>query len=173
MKQLSAILLILIVIFTAGIVSAEEVELELKGIEMSSEPKQISSPWGLLTNSMLLLNNPQRVSMSGNNLNILFGLLYFDEKSATTFDGRLKVTNSWTASTKMLVKMFQDKNTGKWCVTEGIVATVNNEMAVFNGLEISVIGGRERPLIIDGKPFSDCVVQIKNSDVLLLSKKEL
>ena len=165
MKQICAVLIIVMGLFTAFAASAEDIEIELKGILMSSKPEQLNSPWGPLNNNMLLLNHPQQISLNGNNLNILFGLLYFDEKSATAFDGRLKITNSWTAKTKMRVKMFQDKNTGKWCATEGFIATVNNEMAVFNGLEISIIGGKEKPLMIDGQPFADSVVEIKNSKV--------
>jgi hypothetical protein len=173
MKPFSAILLTILVMFTAFTASAEEFELELKGIQMTSEPKEIRSPWGLLKNSMLLLNNPQRLSMSGNDLNIIFGIFYFDEKSATPFDGKLKISDSWTASKKLKVKMFQDENTGKWCATDGFVATTSNDTLVFNGLEISVIGGKEKPLIINGEPFSDCTVEIKNGRVSLLSKKEL
>jgi hypothetical protein len=162
MKYFYAILVSIIVVFTPFIGSAEEVEIELKGILLSAEPKQISSPWGPLKNNMLLLNKPQRVSLSGNNFNILFGIFYFDEKSATTCDGELKITDLWTAKTKMQVKMFQEQNTGKWCVTDGFVAITNSEMAVFNGLIISIIGGKEKPVMIDGKPFSDSVVEIKN-----------
>jgi len=169
MKYFYAILVSILVVFTPFNASAQEVEIELKGILFSSEPKQISSPWGPLKNDMLLLNKPQRISISGNNLNILFGMFYFDEKSATNFDGKLKITNMWAAKTKMRVKMFQDQNAGQWCVTEGFVATTNNEMAVFNGLTISVIGGKENPLMIDGKPFSDSVVEIKNEKVYKIS----
>jgi hypothetical protein len=170
MKHFYAILITIMVVFTAFIASAEEIEIELKGILFSSEPSQISSPWGPLKNNMLLLNKPQRVSLSGNNLNILFGIFYFDEKSATTFDGKLKITNLWTAKTKVQVKMFQDQNTRKWCVTDGFVATTKNDMAVFNGLKISIMGGKENPVMIDGKPFSDSVVEIKNGKVYKISQ---
>lgn len=170
MKHFYAVLISTMIIFAAFTATAQEVEIELKGLYLMSEPKQIHSPWGLLENSMLLLNNPQRVSRDGNNLSILFGLMYFDEKSATSFDGELEITNSWTAKTPMQVKMFFDETTGKWFVTKGFIATSNNEMAVFNGLKISIIGGKEKPVMIDGKPFSDSVVEIKNGKVYTISQ---
>jgi len=170
MKYFYTILFSIMVIITPFIVSAQEVKVELKGILLSAKPEQISSPWGPLKNNMLLLNKPQRVSISGNNLTILFGMLYFDEKSATDFDGKINITNLWTAKTRMKVKMFQDQNTGKWCVTDGFVATTKNDLAVFNGLTISIMGGKENPVIIDGEPFSDSVVEINNGKVYKISQ---
>lgn len=132
---------------------------------MVSKPEQINSPWGTLKNSMLLLDNPQQISMSGNNLNILFGLLYLDDTSGTFFKGDLKITNRWSAKTPMKVRMFYDRENKKWCATDGFLATVNSKAAVFNGLTISIIGGREKPLVIGGKPFFGSVVEIKNGKV--------
>lgn len=165
MKYFYSILFIIMIIFIPFIVSAEVVELELKGILLTSAPKLITSPWGQLKNEVLLLNKPQRISQSGNDLNILFGIFYLDKKMATNFDGNLKITNLWRAKTKVEVKMFQDLNTHKWCVTDGFVAYANNEIAVFNGLIISIIGGKEVPVMIDGKPYSDSVVEIKDGKI--------
>lgn len=170
MKKFSNILIAITIIFAVFQVSAQEVDIELKGIMMASSPKQISSPWGMLQNQMLLLNNPQKISMNGNNLSIVFGLFYFDAKSATTCNGDLNITRTWTAKTPMKVKMYYDKVSGNWCVTDGFVATEQDKMAVFNGLEISIIGGKENPLIISGKPYSDAVVEIKNDLVVVKSE---
>ena len=165
MKHFYILVTAMLIIFTTITAFAQEIEIELKGLYLASEPKQIQSPWGVLENKMLLLNNPQKVSMDGNNLSILFGLMYFDKKSATTFDGQLKITDSWTAKTKMKVTMFYDKKTENWCVTQGFVAIENSEMVAFNGLEINIVGGEEKPLVVDGRQFSDLKIEIKNNDV--------
>jgi len=164
MKYIYSILFFIMIIFIPFIISTEVVGVELKGILLTKEPKLINSPWGQLKNNVLLLNEPKKIIPSKDKLNISFAILYLNKEWATNFDGNLKITNLWRAKTKLKVKMFQDLNTRKWCVTDGFIAYTNNEIAVFNGLIISITGGKESPVIINGKPYSDSVVEIKDGD---------
>ena len=126
------------------------------------EGEKIKSPWGNLDSQMLLLNDHQQISMSGNNMKIIFGLIYWSNTSGMSVENGLKFSPLYEAKSLISVKLFQEEGSGKWCATDGILGISNNNSVVFEGLTITVIGGTDDPIRIAGVLLSDTTVIIKD-----------
>lgn len=145
-------------------VIAEDDAIPIKGTLLASGKggEKIKSSWGELDSQMLLLNAHQQISLSGNKLKIVFGLVHWDTKTATYVGDDLSFSSRYVAKSPVSVKLFQEEGTGKWCATEGILGQGNNKFIVFEGLKLMVIGGANKPIKIAGTVFSNTTIIIKD-----------
>jgi hypothetical protein len=154
--------------FFGGDTFAEDETLPIKGVLIASGKggEKIKSSWGELDSRQLLLNAHQRISLSGNNLKIIFGLVHWDTKSASHIDNDLKFSSQYVAKSPVSVKLFQEDGSGKWCATDGILGISNDKYMVFEGLKLSIIGGADNPVKIAGTAFADTTIIIKDGKTL-------
>jgi hypothetical protein len=63
--------------------------------------------------------------------------------------------------------LVQDKATGHWLATDGIVGIDQGVIGgLFEGHTVHIVGGSENPIVIGGKTFSDTNVVIRNGLVV-------
>ena len=151
-----------------SIAFAADETIPIEGVILASGKggEKIKSSWGELDSKMLLLNAHQRISLSGNNLKIIFGLVHWDTKTASYISNSLAFSSLYVAKAPVSVKLFQEKSSGKWCATEGILGLSNDKFIVFEGLKIFVVGGVDNPVKIVGTAFSDTTIIIKDGKPL-------
>jgi len=149
--------------YFGNIALAEGDEIPIKGVLFNiGGDEKIKSPWGELDSQMLLLNDHQQISMSGNNMKIIFGLIYWSSTSGMQLDPVIKFSGLYEAKSPISVKLFREEGSGKWCATDGILGISNSNPIVFEGLTITVIGGADDPIRVAGVLLSDTTVIIKD-----------
>ena len=149
--------------YFGGVVFSEDNEIPIQGVLFSiGNGEKIESPWGKLDNQMLLLNDHQQISLSGNNLKVIFGLTYWSSTSGMHVENVLKFSPLYEAKSPVSLKLFQEEGSGKWCATDGILGINNDDPVVFEGLTITIIGGADNPIRIAGVSLSDTTVIIKD-----------
>lgn len=146
-----------------GVAFSEDEAIPIEGVLFNiGDGEKIKSPWGELDSQMLLLNDHQRISMSGNNMEIVFGLIYWSNSSGMHVEPAIKFSSLYEAKSPISVKLFQEEGSGKWCATDGILGISRSKSIVFEGLTITVIGGTDDPIRIAGELLSDTTVIIKD-----------
>lgn len=76
------------------------------------------------------------------------------------FDGSLTIFAEKKHAAPVKITLVQDKATGKWLATDGLLATDEGREGVIEGHIVRIEGGHETPIRIAGEEVANCTVVI-------------
>jgi hypothetical protein len=143
---------------------------EIKGIKLSSKEKYQTSLSTL--NSGFLLQNGNRMGTGpSGNLIIIFGLIHIGSDEATALGSNVEIFEGKT-NLSPNITLLQDRKSGKWLATNGTMCIDNGTIKVLDNSTIRIIGGTENPVKIEGRPFSDTTIVIKNGKPTIIKSAD-
>ncbi len=113
---------------------------------------------GPLEGKFLLQNGNQM-----RNGKIIFGAMYMDSKGAYKINTDIDVMKS-EKKLDIEVTLVQNKTGDKWLATNGWVGINNGSVHLIDSTRVTVIGGKNNPIVINGKKYADTNLVAKYED---------
>jgi hypothetical protein len=131
--------------------------------DATGKVKRYKTASGELTATWLLLFGSQ-LTKAGSKMEFKEG--YF----AVSSDGGVPITNPvqifkgkpYQVLTPLEITFVQDRISGAWLATNGLLYVRKQQGYLLEGQRVRVIGGKDKPLFLDGQPFADANLVILN-----------
>jgi uncharacterized protein (TIGR03067 family) len=136
---------------------------ESMALENSSKTKGVKdyeTAVGKLTNGFTLEADASlKVEEKGIAINA--GFYAIRPGHARWFDGTLVVVADKKHAPPLSVTLVQDRATGEWLATDGLLATEDGKEGLIEGHSVKIVGGEKRPVSISGNEFANCTVVVR------------
>lgn len=116
-----------------------------KGLLMTTN-QTYDTDKGQLTGKFIILDGNRIDFKTGQ---IISAIIYVDSNHACPIKNDIKIIESNFKSNVSLT-LLQDSNSKEWLATEGWLAMVNNETHIIDKCKLTVIGGENSPITING-----------------------
>ena len=131
--------------------------------DAKGQVRRYKTALGELKASMVLLKGSQ-MTKAGNKMEMKEG--YF----AITSDGGVSISypveifkgKPYQTITPLTITFVQDLASRDWLATDGLLYVRKYQGYLLEGQRVKVVGGKDKPVIIDGQPFADATLVIQN-----------
>ena len=144
----------------AQLVMKTQNSLELENSTKMKGVKDYQTAVGKLVNGYTL--EAGAALKMGEKLSISSGFFSIPSGGACWFDGTLTIIAGRTHAAPLKVTLVQDKATGEWLATDGLLVTQEGQEGLIEGHVAEIVGGQAKPVKIGGREFADCTVEIRD-----------
>ena len=152
--KLYGIPLIILLFLSLASCSDPGEKLKPEGIWLT-DGQEYETDIGVLKGTFLLQNGSQKnIQQNGDKfkMDVLYGAVYMTDKTAVEIKKDLSVMQT-DQKLDVEVTLIQEEGSGKWLATNGWLCMKGDNLFLLENTRVKVIGGEEKPIFINGKPF--------------------
>jgi hypothetical protein len=116
---------------------------------------------GTLKKGDIVIESGAEINFTTNGMEIIFGFVKIQEGQAVSLNEGLEVFAGHKRMPEPSITLVQDKATGKWLATGGVLATAKQKFGLVEGHIVKIIGGTRDPIKIEGYSFANSVIIIR------------
>lgn len=163
-----------LIVFACLAVLLSTLPLRGQGIRASGEEDAFQTESGALKNGATLLKGAI-IGVVNEKLKLVFGFFGIEKGFGLPLKKDLVATSRQEPlpdGRKAEITLVRETGTKRWIATNGVLARDGDDEMLVEGHTVYIVGGRDNPVRICGKDFSDSTVIIENGRAVLKAAKK-